>query len=666
MQGGSLKKSEIDGHQRVVIEDISPEIDGGRFPIKRCINDEVLIEASIFADGHDALGAILKYRHSHTPEWAVVPFEFLDNDRWRAAFTVTELGEYLYTIHAWVDDFRSWRQNLARWIESKQEVATQLLIGAELVWAASEHAAPQDAQRLQFYSEELKKTQEKSAQVYALDTELLDLMTHYPSRGAITPYGKELKVTVDRKKAEYSSWYEVFPRSLGSPQQHGSFKDLIAHLPYIVEMGFDVIYFPPIHPIGNTNRKGKNNAAVAGSDDPGSPWGIGAAEGGHMALHPQLGTFDDFQLLLTKAKSHGIEIALDIALQCSPDHPYVKEHPQWFKHRPDGSIQYAENPPKKYQDIYPLNFQCEAWPALWEEWLRVILFWIKKGVQIFRIDNPHTKPFVFWEWLIATIKTNYPEVIFLAEAFTRPKIMDYLSKLGFSQSYTYFTWRNTKSELTEYITELHHTTRNEFFRPNFWPNTPDILNEYLQTGGRSAFIIRLVLAATLGSNYGIYGPAFELCVNIPIKTGSEEYLNSEKYEIKPWDFNQNNPIKSLIAHINTIRKENISLQSNKNFLFHSIDNNQLMSYSKHSKDKKNILVIVVNLDPHHTQSGFLNLPLDIFGINAEQNYLMHDLLSDTKYLWHSSRNYVELNPKKSSAHIFKVYAHIHHEEDFKG
>jgi starch synthase (maltosyl-transferring) len=429
-------------------------------------------------------------------------------------------------------------------------------------------------------------------------------------------------------------------------------------------MGFDVLYLPPIHPIGKTNRKGPNNTPEAGPDDPGSPWAIGAMEGGHKAVHPDLGTLKDFQRLLKKAKKAGIELAMDLAFQCTPDHPYVKDHPEWFRHRPDGSIQYAENPPKRYEDIFPLDFEGENWRELWEELKSVVEFWIKQGVRIFRVDNPHTKPFSFWEWLIAETKAKNPDVLFLAEAFTRPKVMYRLAKLGFTQSYTYFAWRNIQWEIREYFTELTQTEVRDFFRPNLWPNTPDILTEYLQIGGRPAFMVRVVLAATLGANYGIYGPALELCVNQALHPGSEEYLDSEKYEIRTWDIQHADTLKEFITRLNRIRRENPALQHDKNLLFHKQDNDQLICYSKHADDFSNIVLVVVNLDPHHRHSGWIEIPLEDLGLVSKEPYQVHDLLSDARYLWNGPRNYVELDPKICPAHVLRIRRRIRTERDF--
>lgn len=642
----------VNGRQRLIIEQVWPELDSGRFAIKRCLHDTVVVTATIFSDGHDEIGAALQFRHTDNADWETVQLNPIGNDCWRAAFTVDQIGEYTYTLRAWVDYFKSWQHNLLGWIEAKQNISQALLSGVELIMDARKSASLADSKRLQFFAEALQNADSESARQLATDVELVALMAHYIDIEHATFYEKPLKITVDRPLARFSSWYEIFPRSLGANQQHGSFQDLINHLPYIANMGFDVLYLPPIHPIGKAYRKGKNNAPIAEPAEPGSPWGIGSAEGGHTAIHPQLGSMADFQQLLIKAKEHRLEIALDLALQCSPDHPYVTEHPQWFKKRPDGSIQYAENPPKKYQDIYPLHFQSEQWQSLWEECLNIVLFWIKQGIKIFRVDNPHTKPFTLWEWLINTVKANYPEVIFLSEAFTRPQVMAYLSKLGFSQSYTYFTWRNSKAEIIEYLTELTQTPLKEYFRPNFWPNTPDILPKYLQQSGRNGFIIRFILAATLSSNYGIYGPAFELCDNLPIEPGSEEYLNSDKYEIKNWNLADSTNLNKLISQVNTIRRENNCLQDNFSLRFLQIDNDQLIAYSKFSLE--NSLIIIVNLDPNYTQSGWLSLPLALYGINDNDPYFMRDLLSGEKYSWIGPRNYIELNPSKCPAHIFKL------------
>lgn len=646
--------------RRVVIEGVEPEVDCGRFAIKRIAGDKVVVEADVFTDGHDELAAVLLCRCEDDPDWTEAPMEFLVNDHWRAEFPVPRLGRYLYTLEGWVDRFRSWRRDLEKKAQAGQDVSVELLEGADLVEQAAGRATGAAAERLLVWANRLRDGNLRlDARVRdALGEELAALMADHPDRSRATRYGRELAVVVDREKARFSSWYEMFPRSTArEPGLHGSFQDVVARLPYVAEMGFDVLYMPPIHPIGASFRKGKNNSPTALPGEPGSPWGIGSEEGGHTAVHSRLGTLEDFRILVAEAGRHGMEIALDIALQTSPDHPYVREHPEWFTWRPDGTIHYAENPPKKYQDIHPLNFETARWRELWEELKGVILFWIGQRVRIFRVDNPHTKPFAFWEWLIAEVKRDHPEVIFLSEAFTRPKVMYRLAKLGFSQSYTYFAWRNAKWELTQYFTELTQTAVKEFFRPSLWPNTPDILTECLQHGGRPAFMSRLVLAATLGANYGIYGPAFELQENQPKELGSEEYLNSEKFEIKYWDRDNSNSLKDFIGRVNRIRKENPALQADRGLKFHHVDNEQLICYSKATEDLSNVVLIVANLDYRWKQSGWVDLQLQELGLDANIPYQVHDLLTDASYMWHGSRNYVELNPQVVPAHIFKVLGH---------
>ena len=653
-----------EGRLRAVIEKVKPEIDGGRFPAKRVVGERMTVEADIFTDGHDALAAALLYRRNSDSHWSETPMESLDNDRWRATFEVTEIGTYLYTLQAWVDRFESWRQGLAKKLQARQDVAIDLLIGAGLVEEIANRAPPTDKKQLGNFISILRSKQPDAGET-ALLPELAALMAKYSDRRWAVTYEKELRVNVDREKARFSTWYEMFPRSCASePGVHGTLRDCEQRLPYVAGMGFDVLYLPPIHPIGRSFRKGKNNELGAGPDDVGSPWAIGAKEGGHKAIHPQLGTLEDFKRLVTKAKESGIEIALDIAFQCAPDHPYAREHPEWFRKRPDGSIQYAENPPKKYQDIYPLDFETDHWKELWDELKSIIVFWCEQRVRIFRVDNPHTKAFPFWEWAIAEVKKHYPEALFLAEAFTRPKVMYRLAKLGFSQSYTYFAWRNTKWELTQYFTELTQTEIADFFRASLWPNTPDILTEYLQFGGRPAFMTRLVLAATLGANYGIYAPAFELCENVPRDPGSEEYLNSEKYELKDWDLERKDSLKEFIALVNRIRGENRALQSDRSLRFHPVDNPEIICFSKQTEDLKNVIVVVVNLDPHHTQSGWVELAMEELGLLPQQPFQMHDLLTNARYLWHGARNYVQLNPDTVPAQIFRVRHRLRHEQDF--
>ena len=644
--------------ERIVIERVSPEVDGDRFAAKGVIGGEVVVEADIFADGHDVISAYLLYRRANEAAWTETPMRLLVNDRWRGSFKTASPESYLYTITAWVDRFKTWCAELKKRVDAKQkDIEIDFLIGAGIIREAAGRAPDEEGRQLLNLAETLESgtTGREDMVKLALSAKLGNLMENNADRSTAVTYPKELPLWVDREKAVFSTWYEMFPRSCTtSSGQHGTFKDCESRLPYLAEMGFDVLYLPPVFPIGHTNRKGKNNAVTVEKNDPGTPWAIGSEEGGHKSIHPQLGTIEDFKRLNAAAVKYDIEIALDIAFQCSPDHPYVQEHPEWFTWRPDGTVQYAENPPKKYQDIYPLNFETEHWRELWEELKSVVVYWAEQGVRIFRVDNPHTKPFTFWEWLIGEVRKDYPETIFLAEAFTRPKIMYRLAKLGFTQSYTYFTWRNTKAELIEYLTELTQTGVKDFFRPNFWPNTPDILHEFLQTGGRPAFIARLVLAATLSPSYGIYGPAFELMENIPREPGSEEYLNSEKYEIKNWDIGRKDSLKNFIACINRIRRENPALRSNRNLWFNAADNEQIICYSKHLNDLSSIILVVVNLDPHNTHSGRINVPLKAWGLDLKQPCEAHDLLNDKRYTWQEEWNYVELNPAVCPAHIFRI------------
>ncbi len=655
-----------EGRRRVVIEHVSPEIDGGRFPIKRVAGESVVVEADVFADGHDEIAGALRYRSGRTDTWSDVPLVLVENDRWRASFDVTEHGIYYYTVIAWVDHFRSWQRDMRKRVAAGQDVTVDLMIGRDLVKAAAQNAAGSDGGRLADIAASMENAGERERILdLALGQELTELMAAHAARPWPTVYDQELAVTVDRDKAGFSTWYELFPRSCtDSPERHGTFKDCEARLPYIAEMGFDVVYLPPIHPIGRTFRKGKNNQPDGGPDAIGSPWAIGAREGGHEAIHPELGSAEDFRRLIGKAKEHGLELALDLAFQCAPDHPYVKQHADWFVQRPDGTIQYAENPPKKYQDIYPLNFESDAWEALWHELKAVVLHWIGEGVRIFRVDNPHTKPFPFWRWLIAEVKRDHPDVLFLAEAFTRPKVMYRLAKLGFTQSYTYFAWRQTKFELTQYFTELTTTDVREFFRPNLWPNTPDILTEQLQHGGRPAFMSRLVLAATLGANYGIYGPAFELLEHRAQKPGSEEYLDSEKYEIKQWDLARPDSLREFIGRVNRIRRDHPALQNDRSLVFHPVDNEDLIAYSKRSLDGEDIVLVVVNLSPHYMHSGWVHLDLAALGIEADRPFQVEDLLTEAYYPWQGSRNYVQIDPHSVPAHIFLVRRNLRSEQDF--
>jgi len=653
--------------RRVVIESLQPEIDGGKYPIKRTVGEPVVVEADINADGHDVLSAVVLFRSEPESTWRETVMRPLLNDRWQGQFSVESPGSYFYTVQAWVDAFQSWIRDTVKKFEAGQDISVAALLGARLVQSAANRARGVDSQKLAQFTAELKSLLDSGEAVATLarNAELAALMGRYADRSRATTYDKQLGVTVDREKARYSTWYEMFPRSCAvEPNTHGTFRDCIPRLGPVSEMGFDVLYFPPIHPIGRTKRKGRNNTPQPSPDDPGSPWAIGADEGGHVAIHPRLGTLEDLKELQTKARELGIEIALDLAFQCSPDHPYVKEHKEWFLERPDGSVQYAENPPKKYEDIYPFYFESEYASELCDELKKVVFYWIEQGIRIFRVDNPHTKPFDFWEWLIKEVRRTYPEVIFLAEAFTRPKVMYRLAKLGFTQSYTYFAWKNTKWELTEYFTELTQTPVREFMRPNVWPNTPDILTEYLQYAGRPAFMARLVLAATLSANYGIYGPAFELCENKALRQGSEEYLDSEKYQIRAWDIASPASLKGLISRVNQIRREHPALQSDWSLRFHPLDNDQLIAYSKAAEDLSDIILVIVNLDPRYKQSGWIDVPLDDFKLDPDQTYQVHDLLTDARYLWHGSRNYVELNPLILPAHIFRVRRRLRTERDF--
>lgn len=657
-----------EGRRRVIIEGVTPEIDNGRFPIKRVVGETIIVEADIFADGHDLLSAVLLYQKEGAADWIEVPMTALINDRWHAEFTVREIGHYRYTIKAWVDRFKTWTRDLTKRVDAGQDVAVDLQIGAALVDEAASAAGlvnSDDAVLLRVYASALR-TQNSAVIAQALSPDLAKLVDRHLDRRFATFYERELVVVVDRERARFSAWYELFPRSWSrEPGRHGTFKDVESRLHYIASMGFNVIYLPPIHPIGRQYRKGRNNTLLSGPDDPGSPWAIGGSEGGHKAIHPQLGTLDDFRSFVRRARDYGIDVALDIAFQCSPDHPYVREHPQWFRHRPDGTIQYAENPPKKYQDIYPFDFETSDWQALWEELKSVMCYWIDQGVTIFRVDNPHTKSFRFWEWAITAIKREHPEVLFLSEAFTRPKVMYYLAKLGFTQSYTYFTWRLSKWELTQYLTELTQSEVREYFGFNFWPNTPDILSEQLQQGHRAVFLSRYVLAATLSSNYGIYGPAYELCEHEPLAVGKEEYRNSEKYEIRAWDLDRPDSLKEFIARVNYVRRENPALQNNLNLRFLPIDNEQLIAYTKHSPNLDNLILTIVNLDSVYTQAGWVELPLAELGIDPSQPYQVHDLLTDARYTWNGPRNYVELNPHIFPAHIFRIRRRVRTEQDFE-
>ncbi len=655
------------GRVRTVIEGITPQVDGGRFAAKRVVGDVICVEADVFTDGHDAVLCRVLYRRAGDTVYASTTMEALANDRFAGSFTVTQAGRWEYTVEGWVDHFETWRRDLRKRKAAAQDLSLELLRGEQLVREAAARAGGEEARWLAQWATRIADTALDTEQRYgaALDASLSALVRRCPDLELLARHEPWLPLTVDRERARYSTWYELFPRSWAPEAgKHGTLRDVAARLPDIAQMGFDVLYLPPIHPIGETSRKGANNAVRAQPGEPGSPWAIGANGGGHKVVHAQLGKLEDVRFLVDEARRHGIELALDIAYQCSPDHPYATEHPEWFRTRPDGTIQYAENPPKKYQDIYPLHFESRQWRELWLEMKSILDFWIGHGVRIFRVDNPHTKPFAFWEWVIAEVKREHPDVIFLAEAFTRPKVMHRLAKLGFTQSYTYFAWRNTPAELKEYFTELTQGPGREYLRPNAWPNTPDILPEYLQFGGRPAFMVRLVLAATLAASYGIYGPAFELLEHEPREPGSEEYRDSEKYQIRQWDLGRADSLRDFVTRVNAIRRDNPALHSDWSLRFHPVDNESLLCYSKTSPDEANMMFTVVNLDPHHTQTGWVELPLEELGLDATRSFQAHDLLSGARFLWHGARNYVALDPQQTPAHIFRLRRRVRSEQDF--
>jgi starch synthase (maltosyl-transferring) len=663
-----------DGRARVIILGLRPEIDLGAYAAKTVVGDPFTVEADLVADGHDVVAGRLRYRHDGDATWSEQPLAPVlpgaGDDRWRASFTPDRLGRWHYGVQAWIDAFGTWRHGFARKVEAgvQADLPVELLIGADLVEAAAARAAAaghsEDAGILARSGARLRDVALSMPErvAAALAPELGARMARHPDR-ALASASPVRVAFADRPRARFSAWYELFPRSFGPPGRHGTLRDAEKMLPYVAELGFDVLYLPPIHPIGRVHRKGPNNTLQAGPDDVGSPWAVGADEGGHMSVHPALGTLDDFDHFRRAAEQHGLELALDVAFQAAPDHPWVKEHPSWFRRRPDGTIQYAENPPKKYQDIYPFDFESEDFRALWEALAGVFLFWVERGVRIFRVDNPHTKPLRFWAWCIDRVKSVHPDVIFLAEAFTRPKLMYALAKAGFSQSYTYFTWRNTRAEIERYMHELTRTEVADFFRPNFWPNTPDILPESLQYGGRAAFVVRLVLAATLSSNYGIYGPAFELMAH-EARPGSGEYADSEKYQLVQWDLGRPDSLRHVIARINRVRNHHPALQRTGGVDFHPTGNDQLLCYSRRDRDGSDLVLVVCNLDPHHRHAGWIELDLQALGLAADTSFQVHDLLSDDRYLWAGPRNYVELDPAMP-AHVFHVQRRVRSEHDFE-
>jgi starch synthase (maltosyl-transferring) len=638
-----------------VIENLQPLVDGGRYPTKRIVGEDLVVEADIFKDGHDVVAAVLKWRVLGERRWRETSMAHIDNDRWRGICTLYDIAIYEYTVEAWTDTFRGWqREFTAKFGAGISELRSEALEGAALLEAASRRARDRaDSARLLELSRRMCKAGTAEINKIAQFRELEVLMATYADRDNATHYAPAPRVIVDRPAAQIGAWYEFFPRSAEGRGDHGStFRDCLPRVDDAKAMGFDVIYFPPIHPIGHTNRKGPNNSITCEPGDPGVPWAIGSEAGGHKAVEPALGTLADFDWLQKQVLKRGMEIALDFAINCSPDHPYVKEHPDWFYKRPDGTIKYAENPPKKYEDIYPLNFRCDDWRELWAEMKSIVLFWARRGVRIFRVDNPHTKPVAFWEYLVSGVRDKYPDVIFLSEAFTRPKMMKALAKAGFNQSYTYFTWRNSKRELIEYFTELAQTEMSEYFRANLWPNTPDILPFVLQDGGRPAFMIRVLLAATLSTLYGIYS-GYELCENEALP-GREEYVDSEKYQWKERDWNAPGNIKDWITRLNKIRKENRALQFYDNLRFYHADNDAILFYGKMTAARDNIILIVVNLDPHRKQNSYVNVPIDQFGQMESDVYQVHDLLSDARYTWRGRQNYVELDPEIQPAHVFRV------------
>lgn len=638
---------------RIIIENVLPQLNSGSFAIKRIVGQKVIVTAEVFSDGHDVVESCVKFKHESENNWQEVRMTHIQNDEWSAEFHVEKQGKYTYFVEGWVDYALNWQHGTERKINDNQYVKSELLEGAEYIRAILNLVDASDNEYLNRLIHYFTTESEYDNAVRETKSEeLFRIFKKYPIR-FLENKSIDLEIYVDRKKALFSTWYEFFPRSASEEDgKHGTFKDCGRLLPRVAEMGFDTLYFPPIHPIGEVNRKGKNNATNAEYCDVGSPWGIGSHHGGHKSTHPELGSIEDFKELVQKAKHLGIEVAMDYALQAAPDHPYVKDFPQWFKWRPDGTVQYAENPPKKYQDIQPIYFETSDWKNLWKELLDVALFWIEEcDIQIFRVDNPHTKPFYFWGWLIAEIKKKHPNVLFLAEAFTRPKIMNELAKQGFSQSYTYFTWRNSKQELTEYVEELTQSEQKEFYRPNFWPNTPDINPFALQNGNESVHLQKYFLAATLSSNVGIYGPVFEYMVSTPMAPGKEEYLHSEKYQCYKWDWNIQNKLTTLITRINTIRKEQISLQQTNNIVFCETNNDQVIAYYKFDDDKQDETLMIVSLDPHHTSKAMIKLPVDKIGTH---NIHINDLITGNSYSWDNEWNYVEL-PSELPFHLFKIH-----------
>lgn len=642
------------GQKRAIIEHITPQINGGKHYIKRVVGEKVTVEADIYGDGHDVVLAELQYKTQKQRKWRSVYFKALWNDRWEAEFTVTEQGLYEYKVVAWIDQSLNWQHNIKRKIEDNQQVNVELLDGVQYIEKALTQCNHEHKARLEDWKYIFGDANRyEDAIATAQSEDLHKVFLEYPAK-QFEVESQTLQVYVDRKKALFSAWYEFFPRSSSAEVgKHGTFKDCEKIIPRIADLGFDVLYFPPIHPIGHAHRKGKNNTTEAKAGDVGSPWAIGNQEGGHKSIHSELGSLEDFKDLIQTANAQGIEIAMDYALQCSPDHPYVKEHPQWFKWRPDGTVQYAENPPKKYQDILPINFETEDWKNLWEELLSIVLYWMEQGITIFRVDNPHTKPYYFWEWLIAEVKKKNPDIIFLAEAFTRPRVMHQLAKVGFTQSYTYYTWRDTKADILEYMQELTTEEGKEYFRPNFWVNTPDINPYGLHSGNRNLFLIRYLMASTLTSNYGMYGPVYEKMIHTQFPP-KDEYMDSEKYEVKHWQWHFENELTKLIRKVNQARKENPALQNTNNFQACQIDNEAIVAYFKQDESKQNNLIVLVNLDPDNAQQGMVQIPLHLFGKQAGETFKVRDLLTEEVYHWSEEWNFVRLNPQKQVGHLLRV------------
>lgn len=651
VQDGTLP---LEAPSNVLIEDVQPVIDCGRYAVKREVGDTVEVSADIFREGHDLIAAVVQYRQNGEQEWTEAPMQKGDNDRWFGEFTVDIVGPAEFRVFAYPDHFDSWRDELAKKVGAGLDVTSELLEGYIKVEETFDRASEEDRAAMQSLLDKARSATDQAASAeIMLSPELQELVRTNANREHAATQEKPFPIYVDRVAARFAAWYELFPRSAGTEEgKSGTFRDVINQLPRIEQMGFDVLYFTPIHPIGTTKRKGKNNTLVAQPGDPGVPYAIGSPDGGHDAIEPGLGTFDDFDALVEEAEKHGLEIALDLALQASPDHPWVKEHPEWFFIRPDGSIKYAENPPKKYEDIYPLNFNNPDWQGLWNEVYRIVMVWVNHGVKTFRVDNPHTKPTAFWEWLIARVHETNPEVIFLSEAFTRPKVMKSLAKAGFAQSYTYFTWRNFKHELVEYATELTQTEMKDFFRANFFTNTHDILPTILQQGGRPAFKFRVVLAATLSSVYGIYS-GYELCENTPVP-GKEEYLNSEKYEYKVWDWDREGNIADYIARLNAIRRAHPALQEYDNLRFFEVQNENIIGYVKSTPDNSDIILVLVNLNPYEAQEAWFDIPTGDLGIHHEQQYIAVDLLNDETRSWTGAWQHIRLDPHVNPAAIFHI------------